>query len=348
MIKFPETAESEWRIVADAVQASRALRQRIERDSKVEYEVERLRVRHEAQQAFQQELDAANTPALEMITLFDYQNTPALAPVDLIDGVMKDNGTMVMLGPSASGKSTLALQTLHSLLTGEDWLGQTATRIDGTVGLMSYDMDSSMLLDWMSGWPNVDKSRVSVVNAHKRGNPLGVPAIRSQIVDAWTKANVEVVVIDSFSASFFGHDQNDAALTQNHYRDLQRFALTEIGAKVLIVIVHSTDGNPRKARGSSVHKDVADTMLVVEVDPATGSRRVDVEKYRAAMGQAPMTPVMITAPDSVTHLVQLDIGAMNLAGLRLPASAGAQMFPDPALANDIPDVSTYDDEEDEL
>lgn len=345
MIRFPETAQVEWQVAADAAEAESRLRKRIHHDTEVERETARLRVRHEATTLFQSELDAEQTPVLEMMTLADYQINPHNAPVDLIEGVLKDNGLCIMLGPSGSGKSTLALQMLHSLMTGEDWLGQPTKPIMGSVGIVSYDMDAAMVMDWMVGFPNIDPFKVSVVNAYKRGNPLGVPAMRKQIADTWRSQNAEVVVIDSFSASFFGLDQNDAAATQSHYRDLKLFALTEVGAKVLIVISHSTEGSPHKARGSSVHHDVADSIVSVE---GTGSeqRKIRMVKYRAARGQVMMDPVVVSAPDSVTHLVELDFGAMQLAGMHLPPSAAAHAFTAMPEPTEAPDTESEEEDDD--
>lgn len=346
MIQFPETVQSEWQIVADAANAADNLRSRLDRDSRVEVEVERLRVRHEAALIFQQELDADETPALELVTLGDYLANPAAVPGDLIDGVLKANGSCTVIGPSGSGKSTLALQMVYSLMTGNDWLGRTVTPISGSAGILSYDMDASLLMDWMAGFPGVDPAKVSVVNAHQRGNPIGVPQMRAKIVAAWKALNVEVVVLDSFSASFFGHDQNDAAATMAHYRDMMKFALTEVGAKAFIVIAHSTDSAPDKVRGSTTHKDVADSMVVIHPDDkVSGPRRVFMRKYRAARGQEEMPPVIVTAPDSVTHLVEVDPGAMTLAGLTPPPAAVASRFTVLPTPTEAPD--TESDEEDD-
>lgn len=342
IVQFPETVQTEWQIVADAAHVTVALRQRIERETRVEREVEHLRIRHQAKILFQQELDAEDTPDLEMVTLADYQANPAAAPQDLIEGVMKDEGLCIMLGPSGSGKSTLALQMLHSLATGTSWLGQPVQQISGGVGILAYDMPAALTLDWMNGFPGVDTSKVSVVNAYKRGNPLGVPAQRKQIAASWLAMGCEVVVVDSFSASFFASDQNDAAATMAHYRDLKKFALTEVGAKALIVITHSTEGSPHKARGSSVHHDVADSIVAVEgtgLDP----RKIRMVKYRAARGQHQMNPVIVGAPDIVTHLVAIDPGAMTLADLSLPP--GAEAFEELPETHEEPD--TESDREDE-
>lgn len=346
MIRFPETAQTEWQTVANAAEAEARLRKRIQHDTEVERETFRLRVRHEAQLLFQSEMDAEQTPVLEMMSLADYQANPSSAPVDLIEGVLKQDGLCIMLGPSGSGKSTLGLQMLHSLMTGEDWLGQPTKPIMGSVGVLSYDMDGAIVMDWMVGYPNIDPFKVSIVNAYKRGNPLGVPAMRSQIAAAWKAANTEVVVLDSFSASFFAHDQNDAAATMAHYRDLKLFALTEVGAKALVVITHSTEGSPFKARGSSVHHDVADSIVGVAVEN-TGSRSVRMVKYRAARGQVQMNPVVVTAPDNVTHLVGLDLGAMQLAGMHLPSGAAAQAFTAMPAPTEEPDTES-DEEDDDL
>jgi RecA-family ATPase len=344
VIQFPETAAVEWAVAAEAIEAEHRLRKKIVHDTEVEREAARLMVRHVATQAFQQELDADSTPVLEMASLADYK-AMGVAPVSIIDGVLNVDGVCLMLGPSGSGKSTLGLQMIHSMQTGDDWLGQPVKPLMGGAGIMSYDMDGAMVVDWMSGFPNMDPAKVSIVNAYKRGNPLGVAPMRAQIVAAWRAMNVEVVVIDSFSASFFGHDQNDAAAVQAHYRDLTKFALTEVGAKALVVIVHSTIASPHKARGSTVHHDVADSIVSVE---GTGNeeREVRMVKYRAALGATQMDPRVVTAPDSVTHLVSLDPGAMTLKGMHLPASLAAQAFTPMPTAHEAPDTDSDEGEDD--
>jgi len=348
VIQFPETAATEWQVVADASNVEHELRKQIHRGTEVERELERMLTRHEATTLFQQEIDGSQTPTLEMFDLIDYQNNPNFtAPVDLIDGVMKDNGLIIVLGESGSGKSTLAMQMIHSMNTGTDWLGQTTKPLTGAYGIMSYDMDASMLAAMLVEYPNMDMGKVKLVNAYKRGNPLGVPQFRRQIVEAWKAANVEVVVIDSFSASFFGMDQNDAAATMHYYRDMKLFALSEVGARALVVIVHSTENNPLKARGSTVQHDVADSIVAVE-GKGPVPRKVRMVKYRAAPGQHEMTPVIVTAPDSVTHLVSLDPGEMSLAGMHLPPSMTAQAFPDLPDAIEEPDTESEDGEDDDL
>lgn len=343
MIEFPETARAEWAVAAEAIEAEYRLRRKIQRDTEVERETERLRVRHEANLTFMSEIDADATPVLEMATLADYRTNPAGAPVDLIEGVVKDNGLTIVLGPSGSGKSTIAFQMVHSLATGTEWLAQPTKPLMGAYGVLSYDMDGAMVMDWMDGYPGLDPTKVSVVNAYKRGNPLGVPAMRAQIAAAWRAMEVEVVILDSFSASFFGHDQNDAAAVMSHYRDMRLFALTEVGARAFIVIVHSTQSSPEKARGSTVHHDVADSIVAME---GTGSepRKVRMVKYRAARGQKQMDPVILGAPDDVTHLVELDTGEMTMGGLTLPPSAVADAFTNVDLHAE-PDTDSDDDEE---
>lgn len=345
MVLFPETARLEWEAAAASAHIATVVKKNLDRAVAVENALERLRVRHEANILFQQELDADSTPVLEMSTLTDYRGNPAAAPTDLVSGVLKEDGLCVVLGPAGSGKSTAALQMLHSLMSGEDWLGQPVTQLSGGVGVLSYDMDAAMVFDWMDGFPNIDPAKVSVVNAYKRGNPLGVPAMRKQIVDMWKALNVEVIVLDSFSASFFLQDQNDAGATMAHYRDLKLFALTEVGAKALIVIAHSTKAKPGQARGSTVHQDVADSMVSVESDDA-GERTISMVKYRAARGQHAMTPVVVTQPDAKTHLLDLDLGAMSLKNYPIPATITAKAS-FTALPIASPDTDSYDETEDD-
>lgn len=348
MIQFPETASREWQIIADAANIETELRKQIARDTQVEVKLDKLRIDHAAALIFQQELDAGETPELEMGTLATYSATPNAGPGDLIDGVFKDNGLCIFTGPSGGGKTTSALQMLNSLMTGDDWLGQPVTQITGGVGVMSYDMDASLVYDWMAGFPNIDPAKVGVVNAYKRGNPLSVKEMRSRIVEAWKAMNVEVILLDSFSASFFGLNQNDIAEVQTHYRDLLKFALTEVGARGLIVIAHSAPGSPEKIRGASSHHGVADS--IVAQYPINGSstdpRAVRMVKYRqhrdATSGHmtSQMNPVIISEPDDVTHLVELDPGGMTMAGMALTPGAAVAAFPDLPPEHEAPDTDS--------
>lgn len=351
MIQFPETASNEWRIVADAANIESELRKQIARDTQIEVALDKLRIRHSAANLFQQELDEDQTPDLEIGTLATYNATPGSGPADLISGVFKSSGLCIFTGPASSGKTTSALQMLHSLLTGDDWLGQPVTQISGAVGVVSYDMDASLVYDWMSGFPNIDPSRVGVVNAYKRGNPLNVPEMRARIVEAWKAMNVEIVMIDSFSASFFGLNQNDIAEVQSHYRDIIKFALTDVGAKGLIVIAHSTPGSPDKIRGASTHHDVADSIIAQSpLSGTTGPRQVRMVKYRQhrdsnSVMTSQMNPVVITEPDNVTHLVGLDLGGMTMAGMSLSSGAVVQTFPDLPTVSEDPDTDSDSGEE---
>jgi len=348
VIQFPETARSEWDIAADAVEAEANVRRKIERGTLVEAELERMRIRYEAKVLLEQEINADQTPELKMFTLANFQNGTIAAPADLIEGVLKDDGLCVMVGPAGSGKSTLALQMLHSLMTGDDWLCQTTKPLSGAVGVMSYDMPGTLMADWMVGFPGIDPAKVNLVDAHKTGNPLGVPAMRQQIVDSWRQSNTEVIIIDSFSASFFGASQNDAAEVMNHYRELKRFALQEVGARAVVIIAHSTAAQPEKIRGSTVHEDVADSIVVVNPNPKTKKRTVTVPKYRAARGQTEMEPRIITAPDAVTHLVDLDPQEMTMEGMSLPSNLPAAMFSPLPEQHDEADTETDSVEDDGL
>ena len=332
MVQFPETASREWRNAAYTAHARTRTRQRIERDTQVERAVERLRTNHEAKIKFQQELDAEQTPALVEGTLHDLLTTQAMTPpADLIEGMVKDTGVCLVLGPASSGKSTMAMQMLHSLTTGQNFLAQPAQKVAGDFGVLSYDMDYRMFGSILGAYPGIDAKRVSMVQAYNMGNPLNVPDFRRELASRWRKRGVEVVVVDSFSASFAGHNQNDAAEAMAHYRDLKTFALTEVGARVLVVIVHSTDNNPHRARGSTVHHDIADSIVGVSIEPKSGQRQLKMVKYRAAPGQNAAPTVITTAPDAVTHLVSLDSSAMTLAGIPLPPSViAATAFPDTA------------------
>ena len=347
MIKFPETAEAEWRRVAYEAGAPDRTRRRIEEGVAIENAIARLRIQHEAKKLFQQELEAEGTPPLSMGTLADYLANPEAAPKDAIQGVVRSKGLFTILGPSGAGKTTVAMQILYCLLSGKDFLGQKAKRMKGTAGIISYDMDASMMYDIAAGFPKLNPATLSVVNAHARGNPLAVDEQRKAIANAWKKVGVRVVMIDSFSASFFGSDQNDAAATMAHYRDMKKFALTEVGADILLLVVHSTTTKPGAARGSSVHQDEADTMMsVVKNAKANNARQITMEKYRAPRGFSGMPTLLITAPDQKTGMVRPDILGMNMLGMQIsPSIVGTAAFPPLPEQEEKPDIERGREEE---
>lgn len=324
VVQFPEAAAREWHVAERKVQASKEYRANVQRRTLIEREVEKMLIREEAKAIFTEIQDADAIPELEIMTLNEYKKDPGAQPEDLIKGVVADNGLLLVIGPSRAGKTTLALQLVHSLVTGEDWIGQEVNqknRVRKGVGFLSYDMDGRRALNWVEGMPGLDGDSFSMVNAYKTADPLSVTKHRKRIVEDWKQREVDVVVVDSFSASFFGGDQNDAAATMTHYRNLKNFALNEVGARLLIVVAHSTDSNPEKVRGSTVHTDTADNHIVVYPNDK-GERVVMSGKYRTLHGAGAtpqMTPVIITEPDPVTNLVEVDIPATSLEGLPIPA-----------------------------
>lgn len=345
MIQFPITATREWGSAAARVEKSVSVREKVAREVKVSDSVESMWVRHEAKLVFEQGLAAQDTPPLEMVSLAEHLSNPAATPTDAIEGVVREDGITVVLGPSGAGKSTVALQLVHSLITGTPFLNQRVLQqVVGGIGVLSYDMDASMMLNWMSGWtgPGIDQTRILAVNAHRQGNPLAVPYQRQQIVDAWQTNKTEVVVIDSFSASFFGADQNDAAATMAHYRELKKFALTEVGAKILILVVHSSPGSAAKARGSSVHQDAPDAVLAVEKNKE-GYRDLWMNKYRTIAGSTSveMPRVTIGSPDPKTNLFQIHHGETVINGE--PGSTD-HLFPDAVEDPNVDATSTEDEE----
>lgn len=338
MIQFPETAQREWEIAASTVVAAGNFRKRVARDAQVANEVERLHVRHEAKEQFQQELDAAETVPLVIETVAEAMKASPAALVDLIDGAVRDEGVTLVIGPAGAGKTTLAVQMANSLLTGDDWLYQSATKIKGSVGLMSYDQSAAIPRNWMSKM-GLDLTRVSVLDINGRGNPLAVPSEKAKLVQGWKAMGVEVVIIDSFSASFSG-DQNDAGLVAAWYKQMKGFVFGELGARALIILAHSTPANPEKPRGSTVHTDMADSIIAVRKH-STGDRLLSVEKYRAGLGQEQMNMLLLASPDDVTHLVDVDITAMQLEGLDLPS---ALAFPTPTTPHEAPDTESEDED----
>jgi len=289
-------------------------------DREVAEELHRKRVREAAAVKWAEEQALATTPELIMGLLGELdvnQDVP-----DLIDGVVKQ-GTTVFVGYSGSGKTRLALQVGYCLLSGTRFLdamhrpGQHVQQLgpEAKIGVLSYDMSLPLLANWINAFPEHDApNRWMIVDAFTRGQPLLVPVMRAQMAKTMREANVEFVIVDSATASFPGDSENDATQVLNHYLDLQRFALNEVGAKGLLVIAHAGKASSTAIRGSSAAPGAVDSIMSVsfnEEDPLK-IRRVASVKYREAIGQSAMAPGELTAPEADSGLIRWAVEAQPI------------------------------------
>jgi hypothetical protein len=232
-------------------------------DERIAYEVDRLRVRHEARQVFDAEL-RGEAPAFDAALLDEVLARPG-DPPDRVVGFLPSGGRLLVVAQRKTGKTTLVLNLALSLIDGGHFLGRFATRpVAGNVAVLNFEVTGRQLAAWAQQ-VGVPGGRLLLVNLRGRRNPLDHPDDRARLVDLLRAYQVEVLVVDPFGRAYTGKSQNDASEVTSWLADLDRFA-TDAGIAEVVLAVHAGwDGE--RTRGSSALEDWADVVATLTRDP---------------------------------------------------------------------------------
>lgn len=240
-------------------------------------ELGKLRIRTEARRLF----DAENQPAappFDAGTLAEILARPPL-PQARIEGLMPWDANTLIVAMRKTGKTTLVLNMIRSLLTGEDFLGQFPVRpIDGSIAMLNYEVNAAALARWADE-VGIDRDRLYLVNLRGRRNPLTNPDDRAKLTEDLRRRGAESLMVDPFGRAFTGSNQNDPGEVGDFLADLDVFARGEAGAKDLILTTHAGWAGER-SRGSSGLEDWPDAILTMTRDPENENVR-----YLKAMGR---------------------------------------------------------------
>jgi hypothetical protein len=232
-------------------------------DERIAFEVDRLRVKHQARLIFDAEL-RGEAPPFDADLLDAVLARPAEPPMR-IDGFLPSGGRLLVVAQRKTGKTTLDLNLAKSTLDGRPFLGRFATRpIAGTVADLNYEVSAAMLAGWAQQ-VGIPGDRLLLVNLRGRRNPLGHPDDRDRLVELLREHKVEVLIVDPFGRAYTGKSQNDAGEVTAWLCDLDRFA-ADAGIGEVVLSVHAGwDGE--RTRGSSALEDWADVVATLARDP---------------------------------------------------------------------------------
>jgi len=253
----------------------------VAREDEVLREVQRLKVRAEAQRRIAAQLSPPEP--YDAGLLRDLSEDPVRA---LIDEVLHREGRMTVVAPRKSGKTTLVLNLVRCLTTGEPFLGRyRIAEPVHRVGFLNFEMSKRQILRWAREH-GIPEDKFFIVNLRGRPNPFANPEARRALADLLRENHVEVLVVDTFARAFPGENPNDTGEVARWLSDLDRFA-GEAGVTEIILTVHSGWVGER-SRGSSALEDWPDTIAQIVRDPsnenvrffkATG-RDVEIEEDR--------------------------------------------------------------------
>jgi hypothetical protein len=260
-------------------------------------ELHKLKVRQAARDALRAESEPP-APPFDAGTLGEVLARPADPPMR-VDGMIPWEASTLFVAQRKTGKTTLILNLVRSLLTGEDFLGSYPVRpVEGTIAVLNFEVSAAMLARWADD-VGIDLERLYLVNLRGRRNPLSHAQDRARLAADLRGRGVETLIVDPFGRAYTGASQNDSGEVGSFLVDLDLFARFEVGAKDLILTAHA-GWNGERTRGSSALEDWADSIVTLTRDAedeslrylrATG-RDVEIDEDRLDFNQSTRTLTM--------------------------------------------------------
>ena len=232
-------------------------------DERIEFEVDRLRVQHQARLIFAAEL-RGQAPPFDAGLLDDVLARPADPPMR-VDGFLPSDGRLLVVAQRKTGKTTFDLNLILSMLDGGYFLGRFVTRpLTGNVAILNYELSAAMLAGWAQQ-VGIAGHRLLLVNLRGRRNPLGHPDDRDRLVELLRDHQAQALIVDPFGRAYTGKSQNDPGEVTAWLCDLDRFATDASIAEVVLSTHAGWDGE--RSRGASSLEDWADVVATLVRDP---------------------------------------------------------------------------------
>jgi hypothetical protein len=239
-------------------------------DAEIAAELRKLKVRQAAKEAFRADSEPP-APTFDAGTLAEILARPAKPPMR-VEGMIPWDASTLFVAMRKTGKTTVVLNLIRSLLTGEAFLGTYAViPVKGAIAILNYEVSASMLARWADDH-GIDRERLYLVNLRNRRNPLSHADDRARLAADLRSRGVESLIVDPFGRAYTGKNQFDPGEVSGFLMDLDLFARSEAGAKDVVLTTHA-GWTGERSRGSSALEDWADSIVTVTRDSKDESQR---------------------------------------------------------------------------
>lgn len=207
----------------------------------------------------------------------------------LVDGLLPADGSVLLSAQFKSGKTTLAMNLVRSLTTGEPFLGMFGVPEPLRVAYFDLELGRWRARKWFQALQPV----AEMVNYYDlRGNgaslDIRVDSLYDAMVGQLERDRIDVVIIDPVSVvcSSAGIDEDRNAEVRP-LMDRLDSAVVAAGCKGLVVVHHAGHSAPGRARGASAFSDWGSALWSLERDgdkPSKfGARGRDVDVPKAEL-----------------------------------------------------------------
>jgi hypothetical protein len=264
------------------------------------------RARREATRSLDDdEHDASWREPVTLGTLADELLLPDAPTVWTIDDVMPAGSNTVVTAQYKTGKTTLMLNLVRSLVDRTPFLGTFGVGADsGTVAVWNYEVGPSQFRRWLRDAGIVNVERVVVLHLRGYTLPLHTSRGESWAVEWLSQHKCTTWIVDPLARALSGLDENSN-------QDVGRFLETLDNVKQqtdvtdLVMPTHTgravQDVGQERSRGATRIDDWADVRWLLTKDEQG-------QRYFAATGRDVDTPAQELTYDNVTRSLSLNVG----------------------------------------
>jgi RecA-family ATPase len=195
----------------------------------------------------------------------DFLSIEFNAPRYRIDRLWPYGGTVLLAARYKSGKSTLKLNLIRCLTTGEDFLGQPVIPISGSELVLDVNLEVDERTQQHYARPFGLPANAAVLNLRGQAKSFNIisDTIRARIASMLRDMNVKILVIDPlgplirvFNLTENANDSTGGGALVEAFNQLAH----EAGDIDTFLIHHTGHSAQRRARGGSVFGDAADAL----------------------------------------------------------------------------------------
>lgn len=202
-------------------------------------------------------LAASNLPPLPgpLLEAGSWMDADIPDPTWLVPSLWVEGMNILLAAEYKAGKTTLVVNTVRSLLGGGSLLGQDAAPPSGSIVLVNAEMPPAQLRLWIrEAIPRPLLGRLFILNVVGSIFDLGVGSTREWLASELKRVGASVVVLDTFSALFFG-EENSNSEVMSFLRGLDSMKAAA-GCSNLMLVHHlgrkSHEEGKEHGRGASV------------------------------------------------------------------------------------------------
>jgi len=198
-----------------------------------------------------------------------------------IDSLWPYGGTVLLAARYKSGKSTMKLNLIRALCTGENFLGQTVIAVKPNELVLDVNLEVDERTQQHYARPFNLPGNAAVLNLRGQAKSFNIisDTIRARIALMLRNMNVKVLVIDPlgplirvFNLNENSNSSDGGGALVEGFNELAH----EAGDIDILLIHHTGHGAQRRARGGSVFGDAADALWSYRIG---GQGGVSDEEY---------------------------------------------------------------------